>query len=713
MKPLLLLIAAAAFAAETVEIRSSIDGRPQPASIYVPPSGKPAPLLVLLHSWSAHYNNSGKTEVALAEAERRGWAFVAPDFRGPNDHPEACGSDLAVQDVLDAVDFMKQRTHIDTRRIYVLGGSGGGYMTLVMAGRAPHLWAAASAWVPITDLAAWHAFSKAKNARYWKMMESCFDGPPTSTWTQQQYRRRSPLYFLTLARNLPIDIQTGIQDGHSGSVPVSHSLHAFNVLAAPADRISDADIDFITTQAKIPATAPATPKEERIHPILFRRASNRARVTVFDGGHETDFAAAIRWLEKHTGPEVSLHIPLQNDQVLARRNGQAVVQGPSIEGLQVSVNGGPFTPGYPTLKTGGPYALDFRVLRQGREVARARRTGILVGDLYLLAGQSNMVGRAPLEGVLTPDPRVHMLAAEDVWMVAKEPVHEQRTRPDKVQIGAGLGLSFARDMVRRTGVPVGLIPCARGGTSLEQWNPAHKPQLRRSLYGNLLARARLAGGPFKAMLWYQGEAEASSPKLAATYLERFEKLVGSFRADLAQPDLPVYFAQLSIHPVDPKPDMVVGWNLVREAQRQAAARIPNTGMVATLDFTLTDPIHLDGPSLQALGRRFAALASGQAPPRFESAQWVGPNRVRLHFSRPIKTQPMAQSFQLFNNAGLPVYGVFHAALDAKGDVLLDVAAVSGDVQLFYGYGLNPVASLPEVPAFSTALDSRSRPVDTK
>lgn len=713
MKPLLLLVAAAAFAAETVEIPSSIDGKPQPASVYVPPPGKPAPLLVLLHSWSAHYNNSSKTDDALAEAQRRGWAFIAPDFRGPNDHAEACGSDLAVQDVLDAVNFMKRRTQIDTRRIYVLGGSGGGFMTLVMAGRAPHLWAAASAWVPITDLAAWYAFSKSKGSRYWKMMEGCFDGPPTSTFTQQQYRQRSPLYFLSLARDLPIDIQTGIQDGHTGSVPVSHSLKAFNALAAPADRISDADIDFITSQARIPATAPPPPREDRLHPILFRRASRQARLTIFDGGHDTDFAAAIRWLEKHTGPEVSLHIPLQNDQVLARRNEQAVVPGPAIDGLQVSVNGGPFTPGYPTLKTGGPYTLDFRVLRQGRTVARARRTGILVGDLYLLAGQSNMVGRAPLDNVLAPDPRVRLFAAEDVWMVAREPIHEERTRPDNVRIGAGLALSFARDMVRRTGVPVGLIPCARGGTSLEQWSPAHKPQRRRSLYANLLARAQLTRGPFKAILWYQGEAEASKPQLAATYLERFEKLIASFRADLAQPDLPVYFAQLSVHPVEPKSDMVVGWNLVREAQRQAAARIPHTGMVSTLDFTLTDPIHLDGPSLQVLGRRFAALATGQQPPRFESAQWDGPNRIGLHFSRPIKTKPLAQSFQLFNNVGMPVYGVFHAELDARGDVLLDVAAVTGDVQLFYGYGLNPVASLPEVPAFVTALDSRNRPASMK
>jgi hypothetical protein len=34
------------------------------------------------------------------------------------------------------------------------------------------------AWVPITDLAAWHAFSRQQGNRYAGMMEACFGGPP-------------------------------------------------------------------------------------------------------------------------------------------------------------------------------------------------------------------------------------------------------------------------------------------------------------------------------------------------------------------------------------------------------------------------------------------------------------------------------------------------------------------------------------------------------
>ena len=253
MRLLLWLFSGALLAAE-VEIVSSMDGARQPAIADWPAnSDRPVPLLVHLHSWSARYNNSNNFEDIRAEAQRRGWAFVSPDFRGVNDHPEACGSELAVQDVLDAVEWMKKQTGIDERRIYLAGSSGGGYMALMMAGRAPDVWAAVSAWVPISDLGAWHEFSKQQKSRYAKMMEGCFGAVPTHGNAAQQVRRRSPVFFLGLAKGLPLDIQTGIRDGHEGSVPVSHSLRAFNAVAAPADRVAERDIEAMVRDARVPA----------------------------------------------------------------------------------------------------------------------------------------------------------------------------------------------------------------------------------------------------------------------------------------------------------------------------------------------------------------------------------------------------------------------------------------------------------------------------
>jgi dipeptidyl aminopeptidase/acylaminoacyl peptidase len=301
----ILLLSTALQAAEIIP--SSRDGAPQPAILIVPEAVTgPAPLLVHLHSWSANYKSSGGMDEALSEAQKRGWIFLSPDFRGPNDRPEACASDLAVADVVDAVNHAASVARVDRRRVYLLGGSGGGHMALMMASRHPELWAAVSAWVPISGLAAWHASAKAAGLRYSRMLESCCGGPPGSPATDREYRRRSPLHFLSNAGGLPISINAGVHDGHKGSVPVSHSLKAFNELARanglPAQAFPQRDIAFITANAQIPGRLagerPAR-DEGRKHKVLLRRSAGPASITIFDGGHETDFTGAIRWLAAH------------------------------------------------------------------------------------------------------------------------------------------------------------------------------------------------------------------------------------------------------------------------------------------------------------------------------------------------------------------------------------------------------------------------------
>ena len=285
-----------------IDIPSSKDGSLQKVIYWRPESaahdatGPAIPLIVFLHSWSGGFEQGPPW---ITQAKKMGWVLVAPDFRGPNSRPEACASDLASQDILDAVAYARRDARIDDSRIYLVGGSGGGHMALVMAERAPDLWAGVSAWVPITDLAAWHAESKTRKNNYAKMLEQSCGGAPGPA-TEAEYRHRSSLFHLAAAKGVPIDINTGIHDGHTGSVPVSHSLRAFNVLAASEKQISAEDIDFMVREQKIPAALAAETQidPEREKATLFRRSSGNARVTVFEGGHESESSSAVLWLSR-------------------------------------------------------------------------------------------------------------------------------------------------------------------------------------------------------------------------------------------------------------------------------------------------------------------------------------------------------------------------------------------------------------------------------
>ena len=281
-----------------IEYPCSSDQTKQKALYYAPDSPAPAPLLVALHSWSGDYRQTASRPLAEA-CQERGWAFLHPDFRGRNRRPEACGSETAVQDVLDAVAFARRAGRVDAARIYLAGASGGGHMALIMAGRAPEIWAGVSAWVPIYDLAAWHAETSAAGLRYAGEIEACCGGPPgAGEAVDEEYRRRSPLAWLGAARGVALDINAGVYDGHRGSVPIRHALRAFNAVADPEDRLSDEAIALFAARPSVPSSldrAAADPSYGTRQP-LFRRRSGAARITIFDGGHEIVYAAAAEWL---------------------------------------------------------------------------------------------------------------------------------------------------------------------------------------------------------------------------------------------------------------------------------------------------------------------------------------------------------------------------------------------------------------------------------
>ena len=294
---------------ERVTILSSYDSTMQPALFKAPPSGRgPSPLLVALHTWSGDYLQKNSLPY-LELAEERRWVFVHPDFRGPNNNPQATGSLAATADILDAVAYARAHAEVDTSRIYLVGASGGGYMALLTAARHPDLWAAVSAWVPITHLALWYGECYERgDMKYVNDLEASCGGPPVDGGPEvdARYALRSPLPILPRAAGLPVEISAGIRDGHDGSVPVSQSLLAFNMMAEangmPEKTLTPDEIHYFVSRAAVPARLSGEAEDDpyyKAKKVLFRRRAGTVRVTIFDGAHEVIPAAAIGWLEAH------------------------------------------------------------------------------------------------------------------------------------------------------------------------------------------------------------------------------------------------------------------------------------------------------------------------------------------------------------------------------------------------------------------------------
>ena len=92
-------------------------------------------------------------------AANQGYMVLAPNYRGSTGYGKEFqqanlfdmgGGDL--QDVLAGVDWIKQTGHLDPKKIAVMGGSYGGYLSMMSVTKAPDVWAAG---VPIVPFVNW------------------------------------------------------------------------------------------------------------------------------------------------------------------------------------------------------------------------------------------------------------------------------------------------------------------------------------------------------------------------------------------------------------------------------------------------------------------------------------------------------------------------------------------------------------------------------
>lgn len=281
-----------------VSIRSSADGKMEPSLFYASGSDKKKPLLVVLHSWSSEYLQEVSLPYALW-AKKHDWAFIHPNFRGAFNRPEATASDLAIQDIVDAVNYAKQQANVDPSRIYLVGSSGGAMTALVAAGRHPEIWAGVVAWVPILDLVDWYDFNQYYPHREYNdhIVASCGGEPIPGTEAAKECNSRSPITYLDNAQSVPIFLIHGINDV---LVPPDHSMRAFNILANPKDRIPEEQMEYIVDEEALPPGLKGTsddPYFAKPDPdVVFERKSNNVKLVLYEGVHDMAYNPSLLWL---------------------------------------------------------------------------------------------------------------------------------------------------------------------------------------------------------------------------------------------------------------------------------------------------------------------------------------------------------------------------------------------------------------------------------
>ena len=223
--------------------------------------------------------------------------------------------------------------------------------------------------------------------------------------------------------------------------------------------------------------------------------------------------------------------------------------------------------------------------------------------VFLLVGQSNMAGRAPLDDEAgRTDPRIMQFDAEGVWIPATDPLHP----PQFGFAGTGPGMSFARTMASALpGCEIGLIPCAVGATPLARWEPDG------DLFQNAANRLRLAlaeGESLAGILWHQGETDARTEADAATYEARLETAIRAWRALPGAAQAVFVCGELGrfLSPTD-----FPGAARVNAALRNLAARTPRGACISSAGLVdKGDRKHFDTASQREFGRRYAEAFLG-------------------------------------------------------------------------------------------------------
>ena len=160
-------------------------------------------------------------------AANQGYMVLAPNYRGSTGYGKEFqqanlfdmgGGDL--QDVLAGVDWIKQTGHLDPKKIAVMGGSYGGYLSMMAVTKAPDVWAAG---VPIVPFVNW--FTEIENEDpVLRESDLATMGDPVKN--KALYEERSPINFIDQIK-APLLLLAG---GHDPRCPKSETLQVVDAI---------------------------------------------------------------------------------------------------------------------------------------------------------------------------------------------------------------------------------------------------------------------------------------------------------------------------------------------------------------------------------------------------------------------------------------------------------------------------------------------------
>lgn len=218
------------------------------------------------------------------------------------------------------------------------------------------------------------------------------------------------------------------------------------------------------------------------------------------------------------------------------------------------------------------------VTRAGGKKETKACSNILIGEVWLCSGQSNMA-------VKFGNNAYPKNSQQDANYPALRFLETDWTVSTPKTCGACYSISFVfgRKLQSELLVPVGLMNAAVAGTGIEGWwyVPPGEPPIQTK-YQNFIPKIEpLVGHAMRGALWYQGEANVKDGK---DYLPKMTRLIKGWRTTWKQGDFPFYYVQLASMGESPtdKPECGDGRAAIRNAQLEALG-IPNTGMALTID----------------------------------------------------------------------------------------------------------------------------------